>query len=269
MGKIAIVTGSATGMGAACAIDLAGRGWNIAINYTKSKKEADETYMKVKSHGVEAIVVQADVGQDSDCRKLAGETLSTWGRIDGLINNAGITKFQKAGDLEDITPEDFDRIFRVNTTGAFMMSRAVFPAMRKQWEERKERGAIVNVSSNVTLNGYGSSIPYVLSKGALNTLTLTLARWLSPAVRVNTISPGFIQTRWILNGFGEVEYRKMKEEAEQQTPLQQAGTPEQMSEAALFLLTEASNITGQIIVADAGSHLGLLSATDRLRDAST
>ncbi|MER8460123.1 SDR family oxidoreductase [Mesorhizobium sp. M1300] len=258
MAKVAIVTGSATGVGATCAIDLAARGWNVTINYSRSKKEADETYVKVKEQGVEAIVVQADVGQDADCRKLAAETMSEWGRIDGLINNAATTKFQKAGDLEDVTPEDFDRIFRVNATGAFMMSRAVFPAMRKQWEQSRERGAIVNVSTNATLIGNGSSLPYVLSKGALNTLTPMLARWLSPAVRVNTISPGLIQTRWMLNGIGEVEYKKIKEDEEQRTPLRQAGTPEQMSEAALFFLTEASNITGQITVVDAGSHLGLL-----------
>ncbi|MER9883579.1 SDR family oxidoreductase [Mesorhizobium sp. M0118] len=256
MAKVAIVTGSATGMGATCAIDLAERGWNVTINYRQSKREADETYAKVKARGVEAIVVQADVGQDADCRQLAAETLSEWGRIDGLINNAATTKFQKAGELEDVTPEDFDRIFRVNTTGAFMMSRAVFPAMRKQWEESKERGAIVNVSSNAALVGNGSSLPYILSKGALNTLTLMLARWLSPAVRVNTICPGFIQTRWMLNGVGEVEYNKLKEDEEQRTPLRQAGKPEQMSEAALFFLLEASNITGQIIVVDGGDHLG-------------
>ncbi|MER9195636.1 SDR family oxidoreductase [Mesorhizobium australicum] len=258
MNKVAIVTGSATGMGATCAINLAARGWNVTINYTRSKNEAEETYAKVKAQGVEAIVVQADVGQDADCRKLAAETLSEWGRIDGLINNAATTKFQKAGDLEDVTPEDFDRIFRVNTTGAFMMSRAVFPAMKRLWEESKERSAIVNVSTNATFTGNGSSLPYVLSKGALNTLTAMLARWLSPAVRVNTICPGFIQTRWMLNGIGEIEYNKMKEDEVQRTPLRQAGTPEQMSEAALFFLTEASNITGQIIVVDAGSHLGLL-----------
>ncbi|MER9362734.1 SDR family oxidoreductase [Mesorhizobium sp. M0500] len=258
MTKVAIVTGSATGMGASCAIDLATRGWNVTINYSRSKKEAGETYAKVKAQGVEAIVVQADVGQDADCRKLVAETLSKWGRIDGLINNAATTKFQKDGDLEDVTPEDFDRIFRVNTTGAFMMSRAVFPAMKRLWEESEERGAIVNVSSNAALTGDGSSVPYALSKGALNTLTVTLARWLSPAVRVNTICPGFIQTRWMLNGIGEIEYNKMKEDEAQRTPLRQAGTPEQMSEAALFFLTEASNITGQIIVVDAGDHLGRL-----------
>src|SRR5215471_17810929 len=107
MAKVAIVTGSATGLGAACAIDLAGRGWNVAVNYSKSRKEAEETYAKVKAQGVDAILVQADIGQDADCRKLAGEALTKWGRIDGLVNNAGTTKFQRERDLEDITPEDF------------------------------------------------------------------------------------------------------------------------------------------------------------------
>ena len=99
-GKVAIVTGSATGLGASCAIDLAYRGWNVAINYTKSKKEADETYETVKAKGVEAILVQADMGQDADCRKLAAETLKKWGRIDGLNNTAGTTKCQTQGDRD-------------------------------------------------------------------------------------------------------------------------------------------------------------------------
>src|SRR6202007_2388478 len=98
-----------TGLGAACAVDLAGRGWNVAINYTKSKKEADETHATVQGKGGEAILVQADVGQDADCRKLAAETLKKWGRVDGLINNAGTTKFQNQGDLDGVPPEDCDR----------------------------------------------------------------------------------------------------------------------------------------------------------------
>lgn len=257
-GKVAIVTGSATGLGASCAIDLAERGWNVAINYTKSKKEADETYAAVKAKGVEAILVQADMGQDADCRKLAAETLKTWGRIDGLINNAGTTKFQNQGDLDGVTPEDFDRILRVNVTGPYMMSRAVFPAMKKQWEDKQERGAIVNISSIAGVMGVGSSIPYACSKGALNTLTLTLARWFSPAVRVNTVCPGFIQTRWLLGGMGEENYNKMKQSQEQTAPLRQAGTPEQMAEAVLFFLTSASNITGEFLIVDAGIHLASL-----------
>ncbi len=136
-GKVAIVTGSATGLGAECAVDLAGRGWHVVINYTKSKKEADETFAAVKAKGAEAILVQADVGQDADCKKLIDETMKKWGRIDGLINNAGTTKFQNQGDLDGVTPEDFDKILRVNVTGPYMMSRAAYPAMKKQWKEKQ------------------------------------------------------------------------------------------------------------------------------------
>ena len=256
MAKVAIVTGSATGLGAACAVDLAGRGWNVAINYSKSKTEADETYAKVKAKGVDAILVQADMGQDADCRKLADETIKKWGRVDGLINNAGTTKFQSQGDLEGVTAEDFDRILRVNVTGPYMMSRAVYPAMKKQYEDKGERGSIVNISSIAGVMGVGTSVPYACSKGALNTLTLTLARWFSPAVRVNTVCPGFIQTRWLLGALGQADYEKLKDAQEQTTPLRQAGTPEQMAEAALFFLTSASNITGEFLVVDAGTHLG-------------
>ena len=238
-GKVAIVTGSATGLGAECAIDLAGRGWNLVINYTKSKKEADETFAAVKAKGAEAILVQADVGQDADCRKLIDETMKTWGRIDGLINNAGTTKFQNQGDLDGVTPEDFDKILRVNVTGPYMMSRAAYPAMKKQWEEKQERSSIVNISSIAGVMGVGSSIPYACSKGALNTLTLTLARWL-------------------LGGMGEANYNKMKDMQEQTTPLRQAGTTAQMAEAALFFLTSASNITGEFLIVDAGMHLASL-----------
>jgi 3-oxoacyl-[acyl-carrier protein] reductase len=257
-GKVAIVTGSATGLGAECAVDLAGRGWHLVINYTKSKKEADETFAAVKAKGAEAILVQADVGQDADCKKLIDETMKKWGRIDGLINNAGTTKFQNQGDLDGVTPEDFDKILRVNVTGPYMMSRAVFPAMKKQWEDKQERGSIVNISSIAGVMGVGSSIPYACSKGALNTLTLTLARWFSPAVRVNTVCPGFIQTRWLLGGMGEANYNKMKEMQEQTTPLRQAGTTAQMAEAVLFFLTSASNITGEFLIVDAGMHLASL-----------
>ena len=198
------------------------------------------------------------MGQDGECRKLVEETVKKWGRVDGLINNAGTTKFQNQGDLEGVSPEDFDRILRVNVTGPYMMSRAAYPAMKKQYEEKGDRGSIVNISSIAGVMGVGSSIPYACSKGALNTLTLTLARWLSPAVRVNTVCPGFIQTRWLLGGMGEENYNKLKESQEKTTPLRQAGTPEQMAEAALFFLTSASNITGEFLIVDAGQHLASL-----------
>src|SRR6201995_846933 len=246
-GKVAIVTGSATGLGASCALDLAERGWNVVINYTRSKKEADETFAAVKAKGAEAILVQADVGQDADCKRLIDETMKKWGRIDGLINNAGTTKFQNQGDLDGVTPEDFDKILRVNVTGPYMMSRAAYPAMKKQWEEKQERGSIVNISSIAGVMGVGSSIPYACSKGALNTLTLTLARWFGPALRVNTVCPGFIQTRWLLGALGQENYEKLRDAQEQSRPLRQAGTPEQMAEAVIFFLPSASNITAEFL----------------------
>src|ERR1700755_1460029 len=140
MAKVAIVTGSATGLGAACAVDLAGRGWNVAINYTKSKKEASEPYARVKAKGADAIRVQSDMGQDSDCKKLAAETLKKWGRVDGLVNNAGTTKVENQGDLDCVSAGGLDRTLRVNVTGPYMMSRAVWPTMKKQWDDKQERG---------------------------------------------------------------------------------------------------------------------------------
>lgn len=257
-GKVAIVTGSATGLGAAAALQLADLGWNIVVNYTRSKKEADETMASVTAKGVEAILVQADVGQDSDCKKLVDQAIKKWGRVDGVINNAGTTTFQAQGDLDAVQAEDFQRINRTNVVGPYQMSRAVFPVMKKQWEEKADRGAIVNISSVAGVMGVGSSIPYMCSKGALNTLTLALAKWLAPAVRVNTVCPGFIQSRWLLGGYGEEGYAKAKAQQETGTPLRQAGTTDQMAEAAVFFLASASNVTGEFMIVDAGMHLGML-----------
>jgi len=255
-GKVAIVTGSATGLGAAAAVQLADLGWNIVVNYTRSKTEADETMAAVTAKGVEAILVQADVGEDADCRKLIDQAMAKWGRIDGVVNNAGTTKAQQQGDLDGVRAADFERINRVNVVGPYQMSRAVFPVMKKQWEEKGDRGSIVNISSIAGVMGVGSSIPYMCSKGALNTLTLALAKWLAPAVRVNTVCPGFIQSRWLQGTMGAEGYALAKAHQETSMPLRQAGTTDQMAEAAVFFLTSASNVTGEFMIVDAGMHLG-------------
>ena len=254
-GKVAIVTGSATGVGAASAVQLAALGWNIVVNYTKSRAEAEQTMDAVRGKGVDALLVQADVGSEPDCRRMVDEAMKRWGRIDGLINNAGTTKFQAQGDLDGADAADFERIYRINVVGPYQMSRAVFPAMKQRYEQGAERGAIVNVSSIAGVMGVGSSIPYMCSKGALNTLTLALAKWLAPAVRVNTICPGFIQGRWLRGVLGDDSYEKMREQQQSSTPLRNAGTPEQMAEAAVFFLASASNITGEFLIVDAGTHL--------------
>ncbi|MFZ2469582.1 MAG: SDR family NAD(P)-dependent oxidoreductase, partial [Parvibaculum sedimenti] len=159
--KVSIVTGSATGLGAAVAIKLAERGSRVVINYTKSEKEAKETLEMVKSKGVDAILAQGDVGEDADCRRIAQTAVDKWGRIDVLVNNAGTTQFANHADLEALTAEDFFCIYKVNVVGAYQMIRACAPHMKKVG-----KGSVVNVSSIAGVTGVGSSVAYAASKGA-------------------------------------------------------------------------------------------------------
>ncbi len=250
-GGVTIVTGSATGVGAACAKLLASKGCNVVINYTKSETEARETQRECEAAGVETLLCQADVSNGADCRRMAAAAIEKWGRIDGLINNAGTTQFVNHANLEGLTADDFHRIYAVNVIGPYQMTRAVAEQMKAQG-----RGAVVNVSSIAGVMGVGSSIAYTASKGALNTMTLSLARALGPEIRVNTICPGFIQGRWLRGGMGDDAYEAAKAAQERSTPLRKAGTPEDMAQAAVWFVEGADLITGEILIVDAGSHLG-------------
>ena len=250
-GTVCIVTGSATGTGAACAIQLARKGARVVINYTKSVKDAQETLEKCKAAGTDAIVVQGDVAVDADCRKLAQAALDKWGRIDGLVNNAGITKFAAAADLDALTAEDFQRIYAVNVIGPYQMIRACVPAMKRQ-----AAASIVNVSSISGVMGIGSSTAYVASKGALNAMTLALARSLAPGIRVNAVCPGLIETRWHLSRFSEEDYAKFKANYEKTVPLAKAASADDVAEVAVWLLEGAAQVTGETILVDGGLHLG-------------
>ncbi|HKW98626.1 MAG TPA: SDR family oxidoreductase [Bryobacteraceae bacterium] len=247
---VCIVTGSATGIGAACAERLAAKGARVAINYTKSETEARETAAACEAKGAATMVVRADVSSDADCCRLAQAVLDKWGRIDALINNAGTTKFAKHGELDALAAEDFQRIFGVNVIGPFQMVRAVAAAMQRQG-----KGAIVNISSIAGITGMGSSVAYAASKGALNTMTRSLARALGPAIRVNAICPGFVETRWLTKGLGE-NFDNLKKNYETITPLKATVMPEDVADAAVWLLEGADKVTGEMILVDSGVHLG-------------
>jgi len=249
--SVCIVTGSATGTGAACAVQLARKGARVVVNYTKSASEAKATAEKCKAAGGEAIVVQADVALDADCRKLAQAALDKWDRIDGLVYNAGITKFAAAADLDALTAEDFQRIYAVNVIGPYQMIRACVPAMKRQ-----TAASIVNVSSISGVMGIGSSTAYVASKGALNAMTLALARSLAPGIRVNAVCPGLIETRWHLSRFSEEDYAKFKANYEKAVPFAKAASADDVAEVAVWLLEGAAQVTGETILVDGGLHLG-------------
>jgi len=248
---VCIVTGSATGAGAACAIQLAAKGARVVVNYSRSEEEARQTLAACEGLGAEAILCKADVASDADCRALAQAALDKWGRIDALINNAGITKYAAAADLDALTAEDFQRLYAVNVIGPYQMIRACAPAMKKQGA-----GAVVNISSVSGVMGIGSSTAYSASKGALNTMTLSLARALAPQIRVNAVCPGMIETRWHKGRFDADGYAKFKADYEKTVPLAKAATGDDVAEAALWLIEGAALITGECLMLDSGLHLG-------------
>jgi len=249
--KVAIVTGSATGIGAAIAKALGRAGWNLVINYTKSAAEARRTAAACERLGADVLVVKGDVAVDADCRALITAALGRWRRIDALVNNAGTTTFVKAEDLEGMISTDFQRIFAVNVLGAHQMTRAAAPALARS------RGTIVNVSSHSGFSGFGSSMAYAASKGALNTLTLGLARALAPEVRVNAVCPGFVDTRWTRRRMTAAAYRDFKRGIEETAPLGRMVAAEDVAEAALWFINGGRSITGQLLVIDSGNHLNV------------
>ncbi len=257
-GKVAIVTGSATGVGAEVARQLAERGCNVVINYTRSEAEAKASQAACAALGVETLMVQADVSIDADCRRMAQAALDKWGRIDVLVNNAGTSKFVAHHDLEGLTAEDFQRIYAVNVIGPYQMTRAVAPAMQKQGA-----GSVVNVSSLAGVRGVGSSIAYAASKGALNNMTMSLARALGPEIRVNTVCPGFIDTRWLRTGLGDETFEKLRASVAKANPLKAASTPAEVAEPIVYFALSARHTTGETLLVDAGTHLGASMRVER------
>ena len=254
--KVAIVTGSATGVGAAAAIMLAERGCNVVINYTRSKAEAEDTAQKCTAAGAETLIYQGDVAEDTACQGMAQAAVDKWGRIDYLINNAAKTKFNPYENLDGLSADDFLAIYKVNVVGAYQMVRAVAPHMKKQG-----RGAIVNNSSIGGVTGIASSMAYAASKAALNMMTQSLSLVLGPEIRINAIAPGAIQTRWLQGGMSAEQYQAFLVNAAAMVPLQVVPTAEQIAEALVWFLEGASVVTGEVLMVDAGLHCGRLPPT--------
>ena len=254
-GLCAIITGSASGLGAATAAILAKGGARIVINYSSSQKEAEQTADLCRSAGGEVVVVQGDVSRDQDCRKIAAAA-APWGRLDALINNAGITKHMAHNNLDGLSAEDFQQLFGVNTIGPFQMVRAARSLLEAGAAASGRASAVVNVSSVAGISGVGSSVAYAASKGALNTITLSLARALAPLIRVNAVCPGYIDTPWFTKGRGVEAAAKVRDAVVAKVPLKRASTAEDVAALVCFLATPASsNMTGEVVRIDAGAHL--------------
>ncbi|CCD88338.1 Putative short-chain dehydrogenase/reductase (SDR) family protein; putative 3-oxoacyl-[acyl-carrier-protein] reductase [Bradyrhizobium sp. ORS 285] len=254
-GLCAIVTGSASGLGAATALLLAKAGMRIVVNYANSKTEAEQTADLCRKEGVEVIVVQGDVSRDEDCKTIVAAA-APWGRLDVLVNNAGTTKHVPHDQLDGLSAEDFQRIYAVNTIGPFQMIRAARPLLEAAAKDAVRASAVVNVSSVAGISGVGSSIAYAASKGALNTMTLSLSRALAPSIRVNTVCPGYIDTPWFTKGRGEAGAKQVRDAVVARVPLRTASSAEDIAQLVTFLASPASGqMTGEVVRMDAGMHL--------------
>jgi NAD(P)-dependent dehydrogenase (short-subunit alcohol dehydrogenase family) len=257
-GLCAIVTGSASGLGRATAEILAKDGARIVVNYSNSKNDAEETADLCRKAGAaDVVVVQGDVARDEDCRKIVAAA-GAWGRLDALVNNAGTTKHVAHDRLDELSAEDFQRIFAVNTIGPYQMIRAARPLLEAAAKASGKPAAVVNVSSVAGISGGGSSVAYAASKGALNTMTLSLARALAPLIRVNTVCPGYIDTPWFTKGRGEAGAKQVRDAVVANVALKVASSADDIAQLVCFLATSASrNMTGEVVRMDAGMHLAL------------
>lgn len=245
LNKVVIITGGGTGVGRATSLAMARLGYDVVVNYSRSRDEAEATAIEIKAEGVKALVYQADVADDTACRDMVAAA-ATFGRINVLVNCAGTTDFIPFHDLDAVSDETWVRLYKVNVVGAFHCARAVRQPMLAAGG-----GVIINVSSVAAQLGQGSSIPYCCTKAALDNLTVSLARTLAPQIRVNGIAPGFIDGRWTQGGLGS-KFDAIKQAYEKTLPLGRVCQPEDIADAIVSLIAGSSLVTGQTLTIDAG-----------------
>jgi 3-oxoacyl-[acyl-carrier protein] reductase len=239
--KAALITGGGTGLGRSITLQLAAEGVNVAINYSRSRDDAEKTARDAEAFGVKAITVKADVSVSGEAEKMITETEKAFGRLDLLVNNAGTTKVVPFKDLDGLNEDDWLRLFKTNTVSNFFTSRAAAKIMRKTGG-----GHIINTVSIAGLRPVGSSMAYAVSKAAQIHTTKCLASALAPEIKVNGVAPGLLLTRWA-DGFTEEHIDFMKNS----TLLKKTADIDEC--AAMYIaIAKNDSITGQIIVIDAG-----------------
>lgn len=241
-GKVALVTGGGTGMGRAVCLKFASEGAGVAVNFSKSQKQAEEVAEAARKLGVPAMAMKADISQDQEARRLVDETVAKLGRLDILVNNAGWTRRVAHRELEGLTEEILERTWAVNVKGPLYLARAAIPHMLRQGG-----GRIVNVTSIAAFQGAGSSVIYCASKAGLSAITKSLARALAKDnILVNAIAPGFVNT-------GFVDWPpEVLEKNITVSPMGRIPTVDDIANAAMFLACDATGVTAQTIFVDCG-----------------
>ncbi len=244
--RVALVTGSASGIGAAIAKTLAGAGYNLVVNYSRSKESAQDTADACTQQGSDTLLVQCDVASEDSVKAMVDEIRRKFGRLDVVCNNAGISIKTPPKQFDEIDVADWDRVYAVNVRGLFLIAKHT-----KNLLLESERPVMVNTASIVGMRPGPQPLPYSSSKAAVISMTQTLCGALGPKVRVNAIAPGWMEGSWMEEMLGE-HYDRLMERRAKATPLKRCVTVDDVAEVALTLVEHMHFVTGETIVIDGG-----------------
>jgi 3-oxoacyl-[acyl-carrier protein] reductase len=242
----ALVTGAATGIGRSAAIALARNGYDVVINYSRSEEAAKFTAREAQAAGAKTLLFRADVSDDAAVRAMVAALEKDFGRLDVLINNAGTTVDIEPKNFEEMTVEEWNRVFSVNVLGLFLVTRAAAPLLKKS-----PNGCVVNTCSIAGVRPSAQPLPYAASKAAVANLTKTLANALGPQVRVNAVAPGWIEGEWMKRTLAE-NYDGLMARRAKYTPLKRCCTEDDVADSMLSLILHNRFVTGEIIIVDGG-----------------
>ena len=237
---VALVTGASSGIGRAAAVALA-----AAVNYSSSEKSARETVRLAEEKGAKTLLLKCDVSDDPGVKAMLASVESTFGRLDALVNNAGITSDVGPKDLDAMTPEEWDRVFAVNVRGMFQVTRSAVPMLRAA------HGSIVNTASIVGLRPGLQPLPYAASKAAVVSLTKLFAINLGPEIRVNAVAPGWMEGDWMQRTLGD-RYEDLMARRAKATPLKRVIDADDVAEVIVNLIVSNKMVNGEIVVVDGG-----------------
>jgi 3-oxoacyl-[acyl-carrier protein] reductase len=243
---VALVTGASRGIGRAAALALADHGYDLVVNYAASESAAQEVAAEARARGAKAMTAQADVADEAAVIRMVQAAQGEYGRLDALVNNAGVTIDVPPAELDALAMSDWDRVFAVNVRGMFQVTRACVPLLREAADP-----AIVNTASIVGLRPGPQPFPYSASKAAVVSLTRTLAGALGPHIRVNAVAPGWMEGEWMQDRLGD-NYDRLMERRAKMTPLRRCVTAADVAETIVSLVTSNPFVTGEVIVIDGG-----------------